>query len=328
MLESKVKHIGVLTSGGDAPGMNACIRAVVRTCIYYGIKVTGIKRGYAGIIQNEMEELNARSVAWILDRGGTVLKSSRCLEFKIREGQEKAFENLQKAGVDALVTIGGDGTFAGANAFHQNFGIPVMGVPATIDNDLRGTEATIGFDTACNTAVEAIDQIRDTASSHNRLFFIEVMGRDAGFIALRAGISTGAVATIIPEEETTIDDIVKILEAGELSGKSSSLVIVAEGGTLGSAIEVAAKVKEILPNYDAKVTILGHLQRGGSPSSYDRVIASRLGVAAVEGLMEGREGQMVGLLYDKITYSPITEAIRKGSGVDPDILRISKILSI
>lgn len=328
MAESKVKHIGVLTSGGDSPGMNACIRAVVRSCIFYGIKVTGIRRGYEGMINSDFEELNARSVAWIIDRGGTILKSSRCEEFKTYAGREKAFNNLKAVGIDGLVTIGGDGTFVGANLFSLDFGMPVMGVPGTIDNDQKGTDATIGYDTACNTAVEAIDQIRDTASSHNRLFFIEVMGRDSGFIAMRAGIATGAIATIIPERTTSARDIANILEEGVKRGKASSLVIVAEGGKSGSAFELAAKVKEEFDHYDTRVTVLGHLQRGGRPSSFDRVLASRLGVAAVEGLMQGKSKEMVGIVNKKIKFTPLEAAIKEESIVDEEILRIAKILSI
>ncbi len=325
---NKVKKIGVLTSGGDAPGMNAAIRAVVRSSIYYGIDVVGIYRGYDGLIQNDFELLNVRSVNHILNRGGTFLKSARSQGFRTKEGRKQAFENFKNAGLDGLVVIGGDGTFTGAHIFSQEFQVPVIGIPGTIDNDLAGTDFTIGFDTACNTALEAIDKIRDTASSHERLFFVEVMGRDAGFIAVKTGIAGGAVATIIPESDWTIDELISKLDKGAENKKSSNLVVIAEGSKLGSALEVAEKVKAKIDYYDIRVTILGHLQRGGSPSAFDRVLASRMGVAAVEGLKEGKSEVMAGIANGHISYTPLDIAINDSQELDLDEFRISKILSI
>ncbi len=327
-MDSNIKRIGVLTSGGDAPGMNAAIRAVVRAGVFYEKEVYGISRGYDGLINDEIKKLEVRSVGNILERGGTFLKSARSMDFKTSEGRKKAYENLQKRGIDALVTIGGDGTFTGANLFFQEYGIKVIGVPGTIDNDLSGTDYTIGFDTACNTAIEAIDKIRDTATSHDRLFFIEVMGRDAGFIAVNAGIGSGAVATLIPEREMTTEQLIARLNKGFKNRKLSNIVIVAEGGKSGGAIEVADKVREHFPNYDIKVTILGHLQRGGKPSSFDRLLASRLGVAAVEGLINGHSGMMAGIINQKVVYTPLESAINNTKVVDEEEFRVAKILSI
>jgi 6-phosphofructokinase 1 len=320
--------IGVLTSGGDAPGMNAAIRAVVRTCVYRNIDVYGIFQGYQGMIEGDFKKLNERSVARILGRGGTILKSSRSKDFMTKEGRKTAYENLQKHGVNTLITIGGNGTFTGAHVFYEEFGIPVMGVPGSIDNDLYGTDHCIGFDTATNTVVDAVDKIRDTATSHNRLFFVEVMGRNSGFIALKAGIATGAIAIVLPEDEMSIDDLVQTLRASEDSGKSSSIVIVAEGSKSGGAYEIAQKVTEKYSEYETRVSVLGHLQRGGSPSCYDRVMASRMGVAAVEGLLEGRKDVMIGIINDRETYTALADAIGQRHLPNRDELRIARILSI
>ncbi|MBL0315092.1 MAG: 6-phosphofructokinase [Flavobacteriales bacterium] len=320
--------IGVLTSGGDAPGMNAAIRAVVRTCVYRNIEVHGIFQGYQGMIEGDFKKLNERSVARILGRGGTILKSSRSKDFMTKEGRQQAYDNLKKNGVNALITIGGNGTFTGAHIFHEEFGVPVMGVPGSIDNDLFGTDHCIGFDTATNTVVDAVDKIRDTATSHNRLFFVEVMGRNSGFIALKAGIATGAIAIVLPEDEMSIDDLVQTLRASEESGKSSSIVIVAEGSKSGGAYEIAKQVTEKYSEYETRVSVLGHLQRGGSPSCYDRVMASRMGVAAVEGLLEGRKDVMIGIINDRETYTGLEDAINQRHLPNRDELRIARILSI
>ena len=327
-MNTQKMKIGVLTSGGDAPGMNAAIRAVVRTCVYRNIEVEGIFQGYQGMIDGDFKKLNERSVARILGRGGTILKSSRSKEFMTKEGRQKAYENMKKHGVNALITIGGNGTFTGAHVFYEEFGIPVMGVPGSIDNDLFGTDHCIGFDTATNTVVDAVDKIRDTATSHNRLFFVEVMGRNSGFIALKAGIATGAIAIVLPEDEMSIDDLVATLRESEESGKSSSIVLVAEGSKSGGAYEIAKKVTEKYSEYETRVSVLGHLQRGGAPSCYDRVMASRMGVAAVEGILEGRKDVMIGIINDRETYTPLSEAINQRHMPNRDELRIARILSI
>jgi 6-phosphofructokinase 1 len=327
-MNTQKMKIGVLTSGGDAPGMNAAIRAVVRTCVYRNIEVEGIFQGYQGMIDGDFKKLNERSVARILGRGGTILKSSRSKEFMTKEGRQKAYDNMKKHGVNALITIGGNGTFTGAHVFFEEFGIPVMGVPGSIDNDLFGTDHCIGFDTATNTVVDAVDKIRDTATSHNRLFFVEVMGRNSGFIALKAGIATGAIAIVLPEDEMSIDDLIATLRASEESGKSSSIVLVAEGSKSGGAYEIAKKVTEKYSEYETRVSVLGHLQRGGAPSCYDRVMASRMGVAAVEGLLEGRKDVMIGIINDRETYTPLSEAINQRHMPNRDELRIARILSI
>lgn len=327
-MRTEIKRIGVLTSGGDAPGMNAAIRAVVRSCSYYNLDVYGIFRGYDGMINDDIKPLNVRSVSKILGRGGTILKSARSKEFMTEEGRKKALQTLKKHKIDALVVIGGNGTFTGAHKFYQEHSIPVIGLPGTIDNDLYGTDNTIGFDTATNVVVECIDKIRDTASSHNRLFFVEVMGRDSGFIALHAGIATGAVAIMLPEEERSIDELVAILDRGARSKKTSSIVIVAEGNPNGGAYEVAKKVQEQYDHYDTKVTILGHLQRGGSPSCHDRVLAGRMGVAAVEGLMNERKDVMVGIRKGQIAFTLLENALKLNLEMNSEMLRISKILSI
>ena len=328
MNSSGIKRIGVLTSGGDAPGMNAAIRAVVRASAFHNVEVEGIFQGYAGLMEGDFKRLNERSVARILGRGGTILKSSRCKEFLTTEGRATAIEQMKKHHIDALITIGGNGTFTGAHILSQESGIPVMGIPGSIDNDLFGTDHCIGFDTATNTVVDAVDKIRDTATSHNRIFFVEVMGRNSGFIALKAGIASGAIAIVLPEDEMTSEELMQILRASEKSGKSSSIVIVAEGVKGGTAYELANKVAAENPDYDTRVSVLGHLQRGGAPSCYDRVIASRMGVAAVEGLLQGRKDVMIGIVNDRETYTSLEEAITRSNLPNRDELRIARILAI
>lgn len=325
---NKINRIGVFTSGGDAPGMNAAIRAVVRAGIYYNKEIVGIYRGYEGMIEGDFEEMDVRSVANILQRGGTMLKSARSKEFRTPEGREKAFKQLKKNKIDALIGIGGDGSFTGMHHLYLEHGIPYICIPGTIDNDIPGTDYTIGYDTATNTAVEAIDKIRDTALSHNRLFFIEVMGRDSGYIAISSGIAGGAVSIIIPEEETSIDELVEKLNKGGKKKKTSSLVIVAEGGKSGSAMEIAQKVKEKSSYFDTKVTILGHLQRGGTPTYFDRVLASKMGVAAVEGLDQGKTDAMVGIRHHDIIFNKFDDIMNQPKDIHKDDLRIAKILSI
>ena len=327
-LNSKIKTIGVLTSGGDAPGMNAAIRAVVRAAVYYGKTPVGIYRGYEGLIDGEFETMNARSVSNIIQRGGTILKTARSKRFKTEQGMQTAFENLKKKKIDALVVIGGDGSFRGANEFSKKFDLPIIGLPGTIDNDLSGTDFTIGFDTATNTVMHAVDSIRDTSNSHNRLFFIEVMGRDSGFIAMRTAIAAGVESVLVPERETTIDELIKKLEEGAAKRKTSSMVIVAEGGRSGNAVEIAERVKKEVAQYDTKVTVLGHIQRGGSPSCLDRELASRLGVAAVEGLLQGRKNEMVGVINGAIAYSLFEEIVDTPKTVNFDLLRVNDILSV
>jgi len=323
-----IERIGVFTSGGDSPGMNAAIRAVVRTAVYYRKDVVGIYQGYHGMIEGNFKELKARSVGNILHRGGTILQSARSDEFRTKEGRKRAYEQLKEAEIDALVAIGGDGSFTGAHILHQEFGIPVIGIPATIDNDLYGADYSIGFDTATNTVVSAIDQIRDTAASHGRLFFIEVMGRDAGFIALRSGLAVGAEAMLLPEKDADINKLVQILDRNWKSRKSFSLVIVAEAGESGRTFRIAEEVNERFNYYESKVTILGHLQRGGSPTTLDRILASRYGVAAVEGLLEGRKDVMAGIIHKDLVYTPLEEAISKRADIDDEWLRIANILAI
>jgi len=323
-----MKKIAVLTSGGDSPGMNAAIRAVVRSSVYNGVEVCGVFRGYSGLIEGDFKDLRVRSVANILGRGGTILKSDRCEEFHTLEGRKKAYDNLISEGVDGLVVIGGNGTFAGALKFHEEYGFPIVGLPGTIDNDLAGTDHTIGFDTATNTAVEAVDKIRDTADSHNRLFFIEVMGRDSGFIALSTGIATGAIAVMTPETGTTVNDLINVLEKAHKRKKSSSIVIVAEGENNGGAYEISKIVKEITDKYDVRITVLGHLQRGGSPSCADRVLASRLGVEAVESLLRGDVNCMIGVVNDKLVHTAFETAINNKKNTLKDEVRLAQILSI
>jgi 6-phosphofructokinase 1 len=326
--EPAVKKIGVFTSGGDAPGMNAAIRAVVRACVYNNIEVCGIYRGYQGMVENEIQQMHVRSVSRILSQGGTILKSSRSKDFRTKEGRAIAYANLKAHGIDALVAIGGDGTFTGAEVFEKEYDIPTIGVPGTIDNDLYGTDSTIGYDTACNVITDCIDKIRDTASSHNRLFFVEVMGRDSGFLALRAGIASGAIAVMLPEEKRSIEDLVAILEEGAANNKTSSVVIVAEGESYGGANEVARQVKERYDKYDTKVTILGHIQRGGSPSNYDRCLASMMGVHAVEALIYGERNKMVAMVNNSMVLVPFEVAISKRSEIDSEMRRIAQVISI
>lgn len=328
-MSEKIKKVGVLTSGGDSPGMNAAIRAVVRTCAYYNIECAGIYRGYQGMIEGDFKEMGPRSVNNIINKGGTILKSARSKEFMTEEGRKKAHDNLKKNGIDALVVIGGNGSFTGALVFNKEYGFPVIGIPGTIDNDIYGTSHTLGYDTALNTVVEVIDKIRDTASSHNRLFFVEVMGRDAGHIALNAGIGAGAEEILIPEEDMGLDRLLDSLRKSKASGKSSSIVVIAEGDKIGkNAFELKDYVEENMPEYDVRVSILGHMQRGGSPTCFDRVLASRLGVKAVETLLEGQSNYMVGLLKDEILLTPLENAVKGKSQIDSELIKVSDIVSI
>ena len=323
-----MKRIAVFTSGGDAPGMNACIRAVVRGGLHYGVEVFGIIRGYNGMIKGDIIPLNSQSVSNIIQRGGTILKSARSKDFMTAEGRKKAYDQLKSHGIEGLVAIGGNGTFTGAEIFYNEFQIPTVGAPGTIDNDLFGTDNTIGYDTAVNTALDAIDKIRDTADSHDRIFFIEVMGRDSGYIAVQSGISGGAESILIPEERQTVDDIVATLKAGFAKKKSSSIVIVAEGDEEGHAANIAEKIKQTIDvPVDIRVTNLGHIQRGGSPSAYDRILASRLGLGAIEGLLQGHKNEMAGIVNDHLVYTPFHDTITKKKDINPDLLRISGILS-
>ncbi len=327
-MTNKIKKIGVMTSGGDAPGMNAAIRSVARTCAYYNIECAGIYRGYEGMIEGDFMELTARNVKGIINKGGTILKSARSKEFRTSEGRKKAYDALIKANIDGLVVIGGDGTFTGAMIFNKEYGFPVMGIPGTIDNDIFGTSHTLGYDTALNTVVDVIDKIRDTASSHNRLFFIEVMGRDAGHIALNVGVGAGAEEILIPEEDLGLDRLVESLRRSKKSGKSSSIVIVAEGDKTGKSVfELKDYVDEHMAEYEVRVSVLGHMQRGGNPSCFDRVLASRLGVKAVESLLEGESNFMVGLLCDKIQLTPLENAIKGQSKINKELIRVSDIMS-
>jgi 6-phosphofructokinase 1 len=328
-MSKTIKKIGVLTSGGDSPGMNAAIRSVVRTCAYHNIGCIGIYRGYQGMIEGDFKEMGPRSVNNIVNKGGTILKSARSLDFKTPEGRAKAHQNLVKAGIDALVVIGGDGSFTGALLFNTEYNFPVIGIPGTIDNDIFGTSHTLGYDTALNTVVEVIDKIRDTASSHNRLFLIEVMGRDAGHIALNAGIGAGAEEILIPEEDLGLDRLLESLRKSKAAGKSSSIVVIAEGDKIGKTVfELKDYVESNLPEYDVRVSVLGHMQRGGAPSCFDRVLASRLGVKAVESLLEGKSNYMVGVLCDKIGLTPLEQAIKGHTEIDKELLRVSDIMSI
>lgn len=323
-----IKKIGVMTSGGDAPGMNAAIRSVARACAYHEIECVGIYRGYDGVIEGDFMQLTARNVKGIINKGGTVLKSARSKEFRTVEGRKTAHQKLTDAGIDALILVGGDGTFTGALLFNKEFDFPVMGIPGTIDNDIFGTTHTIGYDTALNTVVEAIDKIRDTASSHNRLFFIEVMGRDAGHIALNVGVGAGAEEVLIPEENLGLDRLLESLNRSKLSGKSSSIVVVAEGDKIGKNVfELKDYVDEHMSYYDVRVSVLGHMQRGGSPSCFDRVLASRMGVKAVESLLEGKSNYMVGLLNNKMELTPLDKAIKGKSKIDLELLRVSDIMT-
>jgi 6-phosphofructokinase 1 len=327
-MSKKIKKIGVITSGGDAPGMNAAIRSVVRTCAYHTIECVGIYRGYEGMIEGDFKVLSARNVNNIINRGGTILKSARCDEFRTKEGRQKAYIQITKAGIDALVLIGGDGTFTGGMIFNKEFNFPVLGIPGTIDNDIYGTNYTIGYDTALNTVVESIDKIRDTASSHKRLFFVEVMGRDAGHIALNAGVGAGAEEILIPEEDLGLDRLLESLKRSKQTGKSSSIVVVAEGDKIGKNVfELRDYVEENLGEYEVRVSVLGHMQRGGSPSCFDRVLASRMGVKAVESLLEGKSNYMVGSINNKMELTPIDKAVKGHSKINKELLRVSDIMS-
>ncbi len=326
-MSSPIKSIAVMTSGGDAPGMNAAIRAVVRASLSYGIKVYGIKRGYEGMIEGDIIPMESHSVSNIIQRGGTILKSARSERFRTVEGRKLAFDQLTKHGIDAVVAIGGDGTFTGALQFNKEHDIPFVGIPGTIDCDLYGTDYTLGFDTAVNTAVEAIDRIRDTADSHDRLFFVEVMGRDAGFIALYSGIAGGAEATLIPESKTDENALMEMLGKGWERKKSSMIVVVAEGEVIGGAYQIAEKVKSKFTHYDIRVSVLGHMQRGGSPSCLDRVLGSRMGVAAVEALLAGRVQIMIGIVNNHIHYTSLEKAVKHNQDIDMNLLRLGEILS-
>ena len=325
-MQYELKCIGVLTSGGDAPGMNAAVRAVTRAAIYNGIKVKAIYRGYKGLITGEIKEFQTQDVSNIIQQGGTILKSARCSEFKTKEGRALAYETIQREGIDALIVIGGDGTFTGARAFAQEFNMPIIGIPGTIDNDLWGTDSTVGYDTALNTIMECIDKIRDTATSHERLFFIEVMGRDAGFLALNSAIASGSEAAIIPEKETSVAQLDELISNGFRKSKNSSIVIVAEGG--GGAQAMADRIHQQYPDYDIRVSILGHLQRGGSPTAYDRILASRMGVAAIEALMDEQRSIMIGIVNDEIVHVPFSKAIKDDKQVNLEKVNVLQILSI
>ncbi len=326
MSHKKITKIGVLTSGGDSPGMNAAIRAVVRTGNFNGMEVFGILRGYSGMIEGDIMKMESKSVANIIQRGGTILKTARCKEFLTYEGREKAFQNLQDLGINGLVIIGGDGSFRGAQIFSSEFDIPCIGLPGTIDKDISGTDFTIGFDTAVNTAVEAIDKVRDTADAHDRLFIIEVMGRDSGYIALHSGIATGAENILIPEKRTDIEDIIKALTEKQGRKKLVNLIVVAEGEEFG-ATELAKIICERMPEQEVRVCILGHIQRGGAPTCLDRLIASRMGYAAVECLMEGRFNVFVGIVNNRMHYIPLNEAVKKKQRISEEWMKIVRILS-
>ncbi|WP_445384770.1 6-phosphofructokinase [Robiginitalea sp. IMCC44478] len=328
-MERALKKIAVLTSGGDSPGMNAAIRSVVRTCAYLDVECMAVYRGYQGMIEGDFVPMNARSVNNIIQKGGTILKSARCEDFKTPEGRKLAHEQLTKAGIEGFVVIGGDGSFRGATIFNKEYNFPVMGIPGTIDNDIFGTRYTLGFDTALNTVVEAIDKIRDTASSHNRLFFVEVMGRDVGHIALNAGVAAGAEEILIPEENLGLERLLDSLKRSKKTGKSSSIVVVAEGDKTGKNVfELKEYVEEYLPIYDVRVSVLGHMQRGGSPTAFDRVLASRMGVKAVESLMDGKTNLMVGIIDNEMVLTPIEDAIKGHTKIDRELIRVSDIMTI
>jgi len=323
-----MRRIAVFTSGGDAPGMNACIRAVVRTAIYNNIEIYGIMRGYEGMIKGRIHRMQSKSVSNILQTGGTILKSARSKEFMTHEGRKKAYQQLKHFDIDGLIAIGGDGTFTGAKVFFEEFGMPTVGCPGTIDNDIYGTDYTIGYDTAVNTALEAIDKIRDTADSHNRVFFVEVMGRDSGYIAIQSGIGGGAEIVMVPETETTIEQVIDTLQKGKLKHKASSIVIVAEGDEEGNATEIAEKVKNATDGLDIRVTTLGHIQRGGTPTARDRILASRMGIGAVEGLLADKSNVMAGIENNQLVYTPFDEAINKQKPIQDDLIKMVEILSI
>lgn len=326
---AKIKTIGILTSGGDAPGMNASIRAVTRTAIFKGMKVYGIYRGYEGLIKGEVEELTTESVSNTIQRGGTILKTARCKAFMTPEGREKGYETLKQFGIDALIVIGGNGSLHGAQEFAAEHDIPIIGLPGTIDNDLYGTDFTIGYDTALNTIVECVDKIRDTASSHERIFFVEVMGRDAGFLAQNSAIASGAEAAIIPEDQTDVDQLAQFISHGIRKSKNSSIVLVSEArkNGVGGAMYYADRVRNEYPQFDVRVTILGHLQRGGRPSAFDRILASRMGYASIEALMEGQRNIMIGISNDEIVYVPISRAVKKDKPIDKELISVLTVLS-
>ena len=324
----QIKTVGVLTSGGDAPGMNACIRAITRTAIYNGMKEMGIYRGYEGLINGEIKEFTSESVSNTIQRGGTILKTARSMEFMTPEGMQKAYDNLVKFGIDALIVIGGNGSLTGAQKLAREYDYPVIGLPGTIDNDLYGTDSTIGYDTALNTIVDCVDKIRDTATSHDRIFFVEVMGRDAGFLAQNSAIAAGAEAAIIPEDQTDVDQLEQFISRGFRKSKNSSIVIVSESKKDGGAMYYADRVRKEYPQYDVRVTILGHLQRGGTPTACDRILASRLGHASIEALKEGQRNVMVGIHNDQIVYVPIDRAIKKDKPIDKELIDVLGVLSI
>tara|TARA_B100000965_G_scaffold162009_1_gene134871 strand:+ start:158 stop:1138 length:981 start_codon:yes stop_codon:yes gene_type:complete len=325
----KIQKIAVLTSGGDSPGMNTALRAVVRTCAYNKIDCIGIFRGFQGLINNEIKTLSTRSVRGIINRGGTMLYSARSEEFKSKSGRNKAYTNIKKNNIDALVVIGGDGSFTGAMIFQKEFNIPVIGIPGTIDNDLYGTSHTLGYDTALNTVMEAIDKIRDTAISHDRLFFVEVMGRDAGHIALNSGIAIGAQEILIPESKIGLDELIISLKKSKKLGKTSNIVVVSEGDKTGKNVfELSKKVEEKFPDYEIKVSVLGHMQRGGSPTCFDRVLGTKMGVIAVEKLIDGESSKMIGIVNGKIKLTPLKSAIKGVSKINKELIRVSKIMNI
>ena len=329
-MERQIKTIGILTSGGDAPGMNAAIRAVTRTARYHDMNVIGIMRGYQGLIENEFVKFTSSSVSNTIQRGGTILKTARCGAFLTPEGRKQAYENMVAAGIDALVVIGGNGSLTGAQLFAREYDIPIIGLPGTIDNDLYGTDATIGYDSALNTIVECVDKIRDTANTHDRIFFIEVMGRDAGFLAQNSAIASGAEAAIIPEDSTDVDQLAEFIERGKRKSKNSAIVLVSEAHKdgVGGAFYYAERIKNEYPQFDARVTILGHLQRGGTPTAYDRILASRMGYAAIEALLEGQRNVMIGIKNDEIVYVPISRAIKMDKPINKEFISVLNVLSM
>ncbi|MCR4844396.1 MAG: 6-phosphofructokinase [Bacteroidales bacterium] len=329
-MERHINTIGVLTSGGDAPGMNAAIRAVVRSARAHDINVIGVMRGYFGLIEKEFIKLTSSSVSNTIQRGGTILKTARCTAFLTSEGRKKAYDNMVEAGIDALVVIGGNGSLTGAQLFAREYDLPIIGLPGTIDNDLYGTDSTIGYDTALNTIVDCVDKIRDTANSHDRIFFIEVMGRDAGFLAQNSAIASGAEAAIIPEGKTDVDQLAEFIERGKRKSKNSAIVLVSEAQKdgVGGALYYADRIQKEYPQFDARVTILGHLQRGGSPTAYDRILASRMGYAAIEALMEGQRNVMIGIKNDEIVYVPISRAIKMDKPINKELISVLNVLSM
>ena len=329
-MERTIKTIGVLTSGGDAPGMNAAIRAVTRSARFHDINVVGIMRGYQGLIEKEFVKFTSASVSNTIQRGGTILKTARCGEFMTAEGRRKAYDNMVEAGIDALVVIGGNGSLTGAQLFAKEYDLPIIGLPGTIDNDLYGTDSTIGYDSALNTIVQCVDKIRDTANSHDRIFFIEVMGRDAGFLAQNSAIASGAEAAIIPEGDTDVDQLAAFIERGKRKSKNSAIVLVSEAqkNGVGGAMYYAERIRNEYPQFDARVTILGHLQRGGMPSAYDRILASRMGYAAIEALMEGQRNVMIGIKNDEIVYVPISRAVKNNKPIDAELISVLNVLSM